>query len=66
MDSCHLEGSKNGAVQRIGLSLGLGNISMKGSLKKACITSPDLAGLVIFQQEERGAHHLLKSFWNRL
>lgn len=44
MNNCHLEGSKNGAVQRTGLGLGLGNISMKGFLKKACVTCPGLAG----------------------
>lgn len=63
MNNCHLEGSKNGAVQKTGLGLGLGHISMKGFLNKACVAALGLAGLVIPQARGMGfAHQLLRSF----
>lgn len=67
MNNCHLGGSKNGAVQRTGVSLGLGNVSMKGFLEKAHVASPGLAGLVIPWARGMGfAHQLSRSLRNGL
>lgn len=63
MNNRHLEGSKNGAVQKTGLDVGLGNISTKGFLKKARVASPGLAGSVIPRARGVGfAHQLSRSF----